>query len=121
MVFKIDYTDSFTEDFERAINYISKELCNHQAAKDLKDKIKVSLPLIKEFPYSCPIVPNAFIPQKQLRRKVINNYSLFYEVDEKRPVMLLRLVAVLYTLAMIVIVLLMLLLMVFGNVITQVR
>ena len=93
MVFRIDYTDSFTEDFERAINYISKELCNHQAAKDLKDKIKVSLSLIKEFPYSCPIVPNAFIPQKQLRRKVINNYSLFYEVDEKNKVVLvLRLI-----------------------------
>ena len=93
MVFKIDYTDSFTEDFVRALNYISIELCNFQAAKDLKERIKQSLTLIREFPYSCPIVPNTFIPKKRLRRKVINNYSLFYEVDEKnKTVVVLRLI-----------------------------
>ena len=50
MVFKIDYTDSFTEDFVRALNYISIELCNFQAAKDLKERIKQSLTLIRKFP-----------------------------------------------------------------------
>ena len=50
---------------------------------------------------------------------IIRGFNSIYEVDEKRPVMLLRLIAVLYTLAMIGIVLLMLLLMVFGNVINS--
>ena len=69
MVFKIDYTDSFTEDFVRALNYISIELCNFQAAKDLKERIKQSLTLIREFPYSCPIVPNTFIPKNDCEEK----------------------------------------------------
>ena len=94
MVFRIDSSDSFLDDLNRAFNYISKELCNHQAAKELCDKIDLALSLIEKFPYSCPIVPNAFIPRKDLRRKVINNYSLFYEVDEKnnKTVVVLRLI-----------------------------
>ncbi|WP_051538204.1 YihY/virulence factor BrkB family protein [Butyrivibrio proteoclasticus] len=50
---------------------------------------------------------------------IIRGLNSIYEVDEKRPVMFLRVIAVLYTLAMIAIVLLMLLMMVFGNVINS--
>ena len=93
MVFRIYSTDSFLDDLKRATEYISKELCNYQAAKELCDKIDQALSLIENFPYSCPIVPNTFIPKKRLRRKVINNYSLFYEVDEKnKTVVVLRLI-----------------------------
>ena len=93
MVFRIDYSDLFIEDLNRAINYISKELCNPQAAKELYERIDQSLSLLENFPYSCPIVPNAFIPRKDLRRKVINNYSLFYQIDEQNKIVLvLRLI-----------------------------
>ena len=93
MVFRIDYSDSFIDDLNRAIDYISNELGNCNAAKELYKKIDQSLSLLENFPYSCPIVPNAFIPKKDLRRKVINNYSLFYQVDEKNKIVLvLRLI-----------------------------
>ena len=93
MVFRIDYSDSFIDDLNRAIDYISNELGNYNAAKELYEKIDQSLSLLENFPYSCPIVPNAFIQKKDLRRKAINNYSLFYQVDEKNKIVLvLRLI-----------------------------
>ena len=72
---------------------MAKELSNVQAANNLLEKVTQSLLQIEKFPYSCPIVLNAFILRKDLSRKVINNYSLFYEVDEKnKTVVVLRLI-----------------------------
>ena len=93
MDFSLIFSNSFYFDLDKAIDYISKDLSNAQAAKNLLEKVTQSLLQIEKFPYSCPIVSNAFIPGKDLRRKVINNYSLFYKIDEKnKTVVVLRLI-----------------------------
>ncbi len=89
MVFKLEVTDLFKDDLSSALDYISTELCNFEASKKLFEKVDSSIIQILEFPYSCPIVQNTFIPRKDVHRKVIDSYSLYYVIEEKTKIVVL--------------------------------
>ena len=82
-----NYTYSFTEksskDLESILNYISYDLSNAKAASDLFNDIFSSIDNICLFPSSSPILDNKYSINKNIRKKIVNNYSLLYLVNEK--------------------------------------
>ena len=87
------FTDIATEDLDNTLSYISKELCNPVAAKNLFVKIEETIDRICDFPESCPVVENDYVVSKDIRKAVIDNYIMYYLFQEdKRLVSILRIV-----------------------------
>ena len=83
MAYKAVFTEHASTDLANILSYISLDLSNLSAAKDLYGRIKESIKLISEFPYSCQTYQSTFVQTNKIRYKPINNYLLFYVVDEE--------------------------------------
>ena len=62
--------------------YISKTLFNEHAAIKLLNKISDQFELIQFFPHSAPLINNPYIENKNIRKLSVDNYVIFYEVDD---------------------------------------
>ncbi len=82
------------EDIESIFRYISVELENPTAAGKFIDKFYTKLENIRYFPKSMPQISNVAVKNKNLRKLVIDNYILFYNINETQRV--IEVVRVLY-------------------------
>ena len=88
-----EFTLKASEDLDEILNYISKDLCNQEAAKKFFNHLFADLDRLCLFPESCPLVDNEFIKRKDIRKSVIDNYLLYYSYDkEKALITILRIV-----------------------------
>ncbi len=76
------FTDTAEKDLDDTLSYISKELCNPIAAKNLFFKIGETIDRICDFPESCPLVENEYVVSKDIRKAVIDNYIMYYAFEE---------------------------------------
>lgn len=91
--FKYEFTDSASRDLDEILSYVSYELKNPQAAKDLLDGIKAEINNICSFPFSGEEVKNEFVILQGVRRVTVGNYNLYYYPNEsKRTVTVLRII-----------------------------
>lgn len=76
-------SDLAKQDIESTLHYISEELKNGKAAKDLYAKIKEAFTLILQYPaaqsQSSLIIPNS---PYDLRKMPIGNYMLYYGITQ---------------------------------------
>ena len=87
MVFNsYQFTDIAKEDIDSTIKYISETLHNPVAAKDLLYKIVNEINYICIYPESFQIVDNKYIKYKNVRRRIIDNYSLYYIFDKDKEI-----------------------------------
>ena len=87
------FTDAAKEDLDGILSYISKDLCNPIAAKNLFEKIEKTVSRICDFPKSCPVVENEFVVRRDIRKSLIDNYIMYYIYEEeKKTVSVLRIV-----------------------------
>lgn len=87
------FTDAAKEDLDNTLSYISKELCNPIAAKNLFEKIEKKIDMICDFPESCPVVENEFVVRKDIRKSIVDNYIIYYIFEEdKKIISILRIV-----------------------------
>ncbi len=70
-------------DIDSALDYISNQLCNGQAAGDLLDKIENTIENICTFPYSSADCTYFLVNDESVRHVLIDNYVLIYEVKEQ--------------------------------------
>lgn len=81
--YNVSILDTAVSDIEEITLYIRDELKNQKAAQDLADKIFESIERLSQFPYANSV----YVPLRPLkyeyRRAVIDNYLLFYRVDEE--------------------------------------
>lgn len=83
------------KDITEILDYITNELKNPTAAKNLWTDIKEAIGRAKLFPYAMPIIKNEHITLgKEYRRLDVNNYVIVYKVAE--PQKEIRIFAVLY-------------------------
>ncbi len=68
------------QDIESALDYITVQLCNGQAAVDLLDKIENAIGNICEFPYSSADCKYFLINDEHIRREY---YNIFYDKFEE--------------------------------------
>ena len=80
--YQIKFTPIASEDLEEIYRYISQELYAEGAAVKLMEKIEWSVMRLKEYPFSCNFVEDEFLKRKGYRKLVIDNYIVFYLVDE---------------------------------------
>ena len=91
--YKYEFTDSASRDLDEILSYVSYELKNTQAAKDLLDGIRVEIKNICSFPLSAEEVENEFIIVKGVRRVTVGNYNLYYCPNEsKKTITILRII-----------------------------
>lgn len=85
MVFKYKYqfTQKVENDLDRIVGYIAVELSNTKAAGDFLDKVQSVIDEIRSFPDSGVLVENEYIEVKNIRRKQVNNYLMYYQKDEE--------------------------------------
>ena len=82
--YRIKFTPIASEDLEEIYRYISKELHAEGAAVNLLEKIEQSVMRLKDYPFSCNYVEDEFLKQKGYRKLIINNYIVFYLIDEEK-------------------------------------
>lgn len=79
------------EDIDSVLKYISEQLSNGKAADDLLTKIETVIERICEFPYSFADCSCFLIKDENIRRAVIDNYVLVYEIiEEEEQINVLR-------------------------------
>ena len=82
-MYKIIVSEKAFVDIETAIDYISNNLKNSQAADNLIDEIEKTLKLLKINPLICPILNDIYLSAFEIRAAIIKNYMAFYIVNKK--------------------------------------
>ena len=78
------------KDLDQALHYISFTLENPSAANRLLSKVELSLRNILSFPNGFPVLDNGFVQDIRVHRVPINGYLLYYMVDPKNEVVVMR-------------------------------
>lgn len=81
--YNYNFTPLAEEDVDSILTYLSEKLLNGKAAVDLFAKIERTVENICEFPYSYADCSCFLITNESIRRAVIDNYVLVYEVIEE--------------------------------------
>ena len=80
--YAIKYTPLAFKDLDEIDSYITDTLCNEQAAERLISDMEKAVSALKQFPRSGAEVDDAYLAAKGYRRLVVNNYLVFYLIDE---------------------------------------
>ena len=85
-----EYTYKFTQkaldDLDKIIGYIAEDLLNPTAAKAFYTKVIEKIGFLCSFPEAGRFVDNKLITDKTLRRFLIDDYILYYKVDNEDKV-----------------------------------
>ena len=82
MTYKIVTSETFEDDLDNALKYISRRLYNPNAAKMLLKNLDNTISLIEENPMLFPLYHDDKLAKEGLRYTVISNYLLFYKVHD---------------------------------------
>ena len=85
---KFKFTDKAENDLDEILNYISNKLCNFQVANDLFNEIFKTFHNIIAFPLSYPLLENEYVRNRNIRKAIINNYNLYYVIENNILVVL---------------------------------
>lgn len=81
-----DYSLKFTQKAENHLDeiykYVSSELKAESAAENLMDKFEIGIMKLKKFPSSGSTILDKPLKDRGYRKLVINNYIVFYLVNE---------------------------------------
>lgn len=87
------YTEKASRDLRRIVQYITEELGNPNAARGVMAAVQKCTAGLCMFPSSGVLVPEAYRADMTVRKKLVENYILYYGVDkEKRVIWVLRIV-----------------------------
>lgn len=89
--FDLKITPAANNDLEEIYRYISVELFAEDAVVSLLNRIEQNIMRLKHFPYSGSYLLDEFLRNKGYRRLIIDNYVVFYIVDEnERQIIIMR-------------------------------
>lgn len=81
-MYKLEYLPIALDDMLGIVKYISGELKNPIAAKNLSEEFVKTAESLTEFPYSNPCYTPIKPLKHEYRKITIKNYIMFYWVDE---------------------------------------
>ena len=81
--YNIIIQESAEYDLESIIEYISHGLQEKRIAFNLYEKLKENMFSLKTMPGRCKIIDEEPYKKMKLRRLVVDNYSIFYIVNEE--------------------------------------
>ncbi len=91
--FSYKLTQKAETDLDEIIAYTAVQLKNLQAASDFIDKLQSVINEVCAFPESGILVNNEFLPYKNIRKKLVKNYILYYLSDaNEKTIYILRVI-----------------------------
>ena len=92
-MYSVQYLPTARQDMIEIVEYITRVLKNPQAAEKLAREFVKRIELTRDFPYANPSYQPIRKLKNEYRRIIIENYSVFYTVDEvKRIVTISRVI-----------------------------
>ncbi len=86
-------TQKADADLDDIVGYIAVELANPKAASDFVDKLQGAIDEARSFPESGSSVVNEFVPNTEVRKKLVGNYIMYYLSDSaEKMIFVLRIV-----------------------------
>ena len=86
-------TQKAEADLDDIVGYIAVEISNPKAASDFVDKLQATIEEVRSFPESGSLVVNEFVPNTEVRKKLIGNYIMYYLPDfTEKMIFVLRIV-----------------------------
>ncbi|MGO4970676.1 type II toxin-antitoxin system RelE/ParE family toxin [[Clostridium] aminophilum] len=82
--YSVRYSDEAKEDLRNIFTYIAYKLGSRDNAKDQVNRIREAIRKLNRFPKLNPLVPYEPWNSLGMRRLNIDNYAIFYLVDEER-------------------------------------
>lgn len=86
MVFRLEYLPIARRDMVEIVQYISRELYNPSAAAKLATEFIESTDRLSQYPYSNKIYTPIRPLEHEYRKLLVQNYIMFYWIDEQRKV-----------------------------------
>ena len=91
--YQYQLTDRAMRDVRETVGYLRSELNNEKAAGRWMDAIEKSLAQLCLFPESGAAIFEEYLPDRNIRKKVKENYVLYYQIlREQRIIRVLRVV-----------------------------
>jgi len=78
----IKFTPKAADDLEEIYRYISEKLFAEDSALRLLEKIEKNILKLRDYPLSGSLVTDEFLKQKRYRKLIVDNYVVFYVVNE---------------------------------------
>ncbi len=89
--YHLKFTLLAEEDLDEIYGYISTKLFAEMAAVNLMDKIENAINRLTRFPFSCSLVSDKLLKNKGYRKLIVDNYIVFYLVNEaEQQVIIMR-------------------------------
>ena len=85
-MYTLNISEPAEEDITETLDYIHNILKAPEAAKKLFYQLEEKLKNIQEFPSSCQIVNDKYLSTKGIRFYQIDNFLIFYIVDETEKI-----------------------------------
>ena len=86
-------TQKADADLDDIVEYIAVELANPTAASDFVDKLQGAIEEARFFTESGSLAINEFIPNAEVRKKLVGNYIMYYLPDpDEKMIFVLRIV-----------------------------
>lgn len=86
-------TQKADADLDDIVEYIAVELANPKAASDFVDKLQGAIEEARSFPESGSLVVNGFVPNTEVRKKLVDNYVMYYLPDfDEKMIFVLRII-----------------------------
>ena len=82
MSYKLIVTNPAQNDLSEIANYIASDLVSPQAALNFIDEVSNCYDNISLNPKMYPFCDNERLKNKEYRKAIINNYLMFYRIDE---------------------------------------
>lgn len=83
-MYNVGYLPLALQDMVEIVEYISRELCNPEAANNLADLFMKEIDSLSMFPYTHERYDSPYPLRHEYRKLVVNNYLVFYWVDEPK-------------------------------------
>lgn len=91
MGYKVKITKAAATDLEEIYYYISKKLYADESAGILLSRIETSILGLRDFPFAFSLVDDDHLRLKGYRKLVVDNYIVFYIIDEiEKQVIVMR-------------------------------
>lgn len=86
-------TQKANADLDDIVGYIAVELANPTAASHFADKLQEAIEEACSFPENGSFVINEFVPNTEVRKKLVGNYMMYYLPDSnEKMIFILRIV-----------------------------
>ncbi len=82
-MYQLEYLPLARKDMVDIVQYISRDLCNPDAAAKLAEELVKAAESVLTFPYENPVHMSIRPLKHEYRKIIVKNYIMFYWIEEK--------------------------------------